>query len=882
MTKQRGHDRFVCVVLIFFVLCFQPCAFASEHSISRTLTLRPNSAFIMTPTEFDEQLFRRERIYPPPTLTITVINDTISLNLKCRSLLTSYGIQGPSMGSFIKVSSIEPSQNPLESSAAQLWVGNRLWSREAVKSLALTSGIKLELKGDERYAVEKNVGTSVGGNGAPSGTDVSRYTFTLPSSCLASSSPPLVGEKVFSIRVLDRNIVGQIMSFLVMVAGVLCVLCSLVGALLPLLLLQVFAALTMISCASPALLAETYFTHYLLFPVYSFFLEYRLKESTVIFTYFAAAVVLLGELIHYAYEKYTHASEKQKESEITMANAAEEAMLVAARSGVRPEGSGIIRMKGEDDEEDDIFGGSRKGRNGRKDPDDGSSDGSSLSTSFASLASKGKRSASKMGETLQSVRDQAAVAATNASDFFPMTPYIGCCFLCISFVGAIVNCGTTVFIAISDTTVTILSVLGLLLLGVGVLMMAIGMWMKTGWVYCVYRIAQGGLPNSMQVTGVWGPNSLRLRYGIFCEDFRDSRRVMCVVSIVYALTISLVAAASPSTRTNCTTAFSITAIATFAYGLLSFILNPLRSPLNNHCLTAINSCTFMYECSMLAYVSEAKDAMEASVAVTVAMGFGCVLCIIAVLFAISHLGIAFWEIKNARAARHTSMHSTKDALDAEMAKVQKDLEHEAAVEELLSLYRRNAEAEDAEEGFSGVGGATSGIKYKRQLAKARQEALEEARRERVSGMRFAHDRVRPGAALAVGDDNHPSYAEYLLVDYHMVPEQTRQDFKSASQVRKAVEQESSSSHLLATLTFEEQMILQGRSRYHGYNHRRTDLMSHSVTNSAPVQQRIPHIYSATTLPPVSPQRRREIAEAMVREELRKREESERQSRYDDL
>eukprot|EP00388_Colpodella_angusta_P007208 GDKJ01020571.1.p1 GENE.GDKJ01020571.1~~GDKJ01020571.1.p1 ORF type:complete len:176 (-),score=11.70 GDKJ01020571.1:84-566(-) len=160
------------------------------------------------------------------------------------------------------------------------------------------------------------------------------------------------------------------------------------------------------------------------------------------------------------------------------------------------------------------------------------------------------------------------------------------------------------------------------------------------------------------------------------------------------------------------------------------------------------------------------------------------------------------------------------------------------------------------------------MKHKQQLAKARLAAINAATKERISGMRYAHERVRPGTSLAIGDDHHPSYAEYLLVDYNLLPEQTRKDFKSAASARRDVER-SNNSGLLSTLTFEERMILQGSSQYVSRIHR-----DESRT--------VPHIYSTSTLPPISPQRRREIAEELMDAEMREREAFEHRSRFEDL
>ena len=744
------------------------------------------------------------------------------------------------------------------------------------------------------------------------GTPHAIYSFSLPSACLVSRSPPPSGDALFIVAEGEREVVGQVMTFFALIAGALCALCTLAGALLPLLLLQVFAALSTIGCAPHALLVEAYYTHFVLFPSRALIGDsLGLHESTIIIIGGVAVVAALLEGVHYALESRFGLEAAYGASEERMAQAAEAAMRDAARRGVRFREAGADsrgRVMSDDDDGDGVFATlinekqkkaerqhkkqqkklHQKQKGGADGPEAAITDGEAadgVGVDPNSFAARRRRTASVVDETLQSVREAAAQAAGGAMVYLPMSPYIGACIMCALLTGAVAHCGAVVFNADSDGIMLGIAVLGLLLLGVGVPMLAVGVWMRKGFVYCPYRVRQGGLPPSMHLSGVWGPNRLRLRFGIFCEDFRESRRAVSIVSLLYAVLIALLVGSGPQSRSSCSTVLGISAALTFAYGALMLILSPMRSRLNNYCLTAVNIATFAFEVCMLVFVGNVDASTGAATAPTPrsvhgAMACGSIACVASILFAMSHFAGVLWEVRGSRAARHTSLHRAEGVLDAEMAKLQTQLEVDAGVEEALEMYRAAARdaADEDDEGLNGAGhhnghshghhggghgGGRGGAGAQRHklLERARIEALERARAERISGMRFAHDTVRGGASLAVGDERHPSYADFLLSDPHMVPEGTRQEMRTAAMVRRAAEQRAEATGIgnaagrsgyatagspltsLASLTFDEQLILAGRSQHHGRHHRRADaegrLTSHNAGSS----------YSGSYLPP---------------------------------
>ena len=600
---------------------------------------------------------------------------------------------------------------------------------------------------------------------------------------MVSGSPPnnawAVFFKVYDIR--STITLAQSITFCGYLAAVLAFVAAFMGSITPLLLLHVFAVSVMTTCAPTAIMDEFKGLRYILMPVDVAIGDLSYNARYVVWTVIVAAgfaaVEGFRQILIYFGVTFPFSF---RDTELDDLEAGRGRHKKNAR---RPAGDDaetlVVPERERDSEPTDAEGGDA-----------------------ALQQSQAKEDAE---------REAAFEHHADSSTLMIQPPYLLICFIISAFSGLIANATATLLSGVEiPQAVTALGAVCLLVGGLGVPLAAYGFGRRNRFHYCTYTGVLGNLPFWMQPTGVWGPNSLRLRCGVLIDDTTEGKRFFVTVMLLFVVITSVAIGSSPTRDLTCRATLAVCVAATVVLGLLLTFLSPLRSHVSNYGAILCTTLLLCFQVSQLVFIttdaSYCSDSWSRSgefdegsscngeSVVTAQYAFGALTCLACGALAVAHITIIVFEVKDRGAYLHVRAFKknqlsalTSDSKEEE-ARLNKRIEELC---EMIDKHRAQIGDDDGKEVMSSTGITAASLNSKAQQAR-RQRDLEEMKaikeeaekRTRSRGIRAAYEQVRPPATLIPGDAAHPSLADFLVQDYALVPEDTKREYRTVAQMRR--------------------------------------------------------------------------------------------------
>jgi hypothetical protein len=406
--------------------------------------------------------------------------------------------------------------------------------------------------------------------------------------------------------------------------------------------------------------------------------------------------------------------------------------------------------------------------------------------------------------------ERAFEAQASKSTVMIQPPYILVCFVITAFAGLIANSVASLLSGIEVAAgISGLSGLCLLVAGLGLPLAAYGFGRRNRFHFCTYTSVLGNLRFWIQPSGVWGPNSLRLRCGAFIDDTAEGKRFFTSILLLYVVVTAVAVGSSPSKDASCRAVLAVCVSVTIIMILLIYALLPLRSTFLN--IGALVSLAFLlsFQVSLLTfittvapdcgYVWSRSGVLETScnsTSVVIAQYvLGVLTCLSCATVAVVHIYVLFLEVRGRTAYLHVRAYKKHQLNTLSSDPKQEEIRLNNQIEELCEIIDKHSAVVDddgqqeamsgpSENTASNVGSKAQQARRERTLAdiKARQEAAD--RHVRNRGIRAVYEQVRPPRTFVPGDAAHPSMADYLVQDYSLVPEDTKREYRMLAQMRR--------------------------------------------------------------------------------------------------